>query len=74
MMQAARHFWNTWLPLLSSAVNRKKCKSATQEVISVINKTEARKQVRPGPPLASFLQHGGRGFRGKMGPVEALRQ
>uniref|UniRef100_A0A8C9C6Z4 Cilia and flagella associated protein 46 n=1 Tax=Phocoena sinus TaxID=42100 RepID=A0A8C9C6Z4_PHOSS len=46
VMQAARHFWNTWLPLLSSAVNRKKCKSATQEVISVINKTEARKQVR----------------------------
>nr|XP_030688013.1 cilia- and flagella-associated protein 46 [Globicephala melas] len=44
VMQAARHFWNTWLPLLSSAVNRKKCKSATQEVISVINKTEARKQ------------------------------
>ncbi|XP_022424099.2 cilia- and flagella-associated protein 46 [Delphinapterus leucas] len=44
VMQAARHFWNTWLPLLSSTVNRKKCKSATQEVISVINKTEARKQ------------------------------
>nr|XP_033697747.1 cilia- and flagella-associated protein 46 [Tursiops truncatus] len=44
VMQAARHFWNTWLPLLSSAVNRKKCKSATQEVISIINKTEARKQ------------------------------
>ncbi|XP_059947631.1 cilia- and flagella-associated protein 46 [Mesoplodon densirostris] len=44
VMQAARHFWNTWLPLLSSAVNRKKCKSATQRIISIINETEARKQ------------------------------
>lgn len=45
MMLAARHYWNTWLPLLSSAGSRKKCKSATQRIISIINKTEARKQV-----------------------------
>uniref|UniRef100_A0A8B9XMU7 Cilia and flagella associated protein 46 n=1 Tax=Bos mutus grunniens TaxID=30521 RepID=A0A8B9XMU7_BOSMU len=45
VMLAARHYWNTWLPLLSSAGSRKKCKSATQRIISIINKTEARKQV-----------------------------
>nr|XP_031317921.1 cilia- and flagella-associated protein 46 isoform X2 [Camelus dromedarius] len=44
VMLAARHYWNAWLPLLSSAVNRKKCKSATQRIISIINRTEARKQ------------------------------
>nr|XP_058910979.1 cilia- and flagella-associated protein 46 [Kogia breviceps] len=44
VMLAARHFWNTWLPLLSSAVHRKRCKSATQRLISIINKTEAGKQ------------------------------
>lgn len=52
VMLAARHFWNAWLPLLSSAGSRKKCKSATQRLISIINKTEARKQVpaRRVPP------------------------
>ncbi|XP_036685221.1 cilia- and flagella-associated protein 46 isoform X2 [Balaenoptera musculus] len=44
VMLAARHFWNTWLPLLPSAVSRKKCKSATRRVINIINETEARKQ------------------------------
>uniref|UniRef100_A0A9L0ID61 Cilia and flagella associated protein 46 n=1 Tax=Equus asinus TaxID=9793 RepID=A0A9L0ID61_EQUAS len=45
VMLAARHYWNTWLPLLSSAGNRKKCKGALQRIISIINKTEAKKQV-----------------------------
>ncbi|ELW67298.1 hypothetical protein TREES_T100016876 [Tupaia chinensis] len=44
VMLAARHYWNSWLPLLSSAVNRKKAKGATQKIISIINKTEAMKQ------------------------------
>ncbi|XP_023492381.2 cilia- and flagella-associated protein 46 isoform X4 [Equus caballus] len=44
VMLAARHYWNTWLPLLSSAGNRKKCKGALQRIISIINKTEAKKQ------------------------------
>ena len=50
MMLAARHFWNTWLPLLSSPGSRKKCRSATQKIITVINKTEAKKQVRAASP------------------------
>lgn len=53
VMLAARHFWNTWLPLLSSAANRKKARSAIQKVVGTINKTEANKQVRPGPTGAS---------------------
>ncbi|KAL4698410.1 hypothetical protein H8959_011067 [Pygathrix nigripes] len=44
VMLAARHYWNTWLPLLSSAVYRKKAKGALKRIISIINKTEARKQ------------------------------
>ncbi|XP_008581370.1 PREDICTED: tetratricopeptide repeat protein 40, partial [Galeopterus variegatus] len=44
VMVAARHFWNTWLPLLSSAANRKKAKGAVQKIIGIINKTEAKKQ------------------------------
>ncbi|DAA14637.1 TPA: TPR repeat-containing protein C10orf93-like [Bos taurus] len=64
VMLAARHYWNTWLPLLSSAGSRKKCKSATQRLISIINKTEARKQEKGGTlllhqwPTADF-QSGG---------------
>ncbi|CAN0555915.1 unnamed protein product [Rangifer tarandus platyrhynchus] len=64
VMLAARHFWNTWLPLLSSPGSRKKCKSATQRIISVINKTEAKKQEKGGTlllhqwPTADF-QSGG---------------
>lgn len=45
-MLAARHYWNAWLPLLSSAVYRKKAKGALKRIIGIINKTEARKQVR----------------------------
>ncbi|KAF5914545.1 hypothetical protein HPG69_010817 [Diceros bicornis minor] len=41
VMLAARHYWNAWLPLLSSAGNRKKCRSALRRIISIINKTEA---------------------------------
>ncbi|KAM5140139.1 cilia- and flagella-associated protein 46 [Callospermophilus lateralis] len=44
VMLATRHYWNAWLPLLSSAVNRKKAKGAVQKLIGIINKTEARKQ------------------------------
>eukprot|EP00070_Physeter_catodon_P030862 XP_028337756.1 cilia- and flagella-associated protein 46 [Physeter catodon] len=44
VMLAARHFWNAWLPLLSSAVNRRKCRSATQRLTSILNKTEAGRQ------------------------------
>uniref|UniRef100_A0A8C2M7R7 CFAP46 n=1 Tax=Cricetulus griseus TaxID=10029 RepID=A0A8C2M7R7_CRIGR len=40
VMMAARHFWNTWLPLLSSPVNRKKAKGSLQRIIGIINKTE----------------------------------
>nr|XP_020735663.1 cilia- and flagella-associated protein 46 [Odocoileus virginianus texanus] len=64
VMLAARHFWNTCLPLLSSPGSRKKCKSATQRIISVINKTEAKKQEKGGAlllhqwPTADF-QSGG---------------
>ncbi|CAO2583736.1 Cilia- and flagella-associated protein 46 [Lemmus lemmus] len=44
VMMAARHYWNTWLPLLSSPGNRKKAKGSLQRIISIINKTESKKQ------------------------------
>ncbi|KAM6182244.1 cilia- and flagella-associated protein 46 [Erethizon dorsatum] len=44
VMLATRHYWNTWLPLLSSAVNRKKARGAVQKIIRIINKTEAKKE------------------------------
>ncbi|XP_054441049.1 cilia- and flagella-associated protein 46 [Pteronotus mesoamericanus] len=44
VMLAARHYWNTQLPLLSSAASRRAAKSAVQQVIAVINKTEAQTQ------------------------------
>ncbi|XP_030896916.1 cilia- and flagella-associated protein 46-like, partial [Leptonychotes weddellii] len=44
VMLAVRHYWNTWLPFLSSAANRKKAKNVIQRIISIINKTEAKKQ------------------------------
>jgi hypothetical protein len=47
-MLAARHYWNTWLPLLSSAVNRKKARGSVQRIIGIINKMEVKKQVRLG--------------------------
>lgn len=62
MMLAARHFWNTWLPLLSSPGSRKKCKSATQRIIGIINKTDAKKQVLGR--LSSCLLPGKGGRRG----------
>ncbi|KAM5271866.1 cilia- and flagella-associated protein 46 [Ctenodactylus gundi] len=42
VMQAARHYWNMWLPLLSSAVGRKKAKGPIQRIIGIINKTETK--------------------------------
>lgn len=66
VMLAARHFWNAWLPLLSSAGSRKKCKSATQRLISIINKTEARKQVPARQrPACSRGEAGGAEPRGR---------
>ncbi|KAM7074050.1 cilia- and flagella-associated protein 46 isoform 1-T1 [Molossus nigricans] len=44
VMLATRHYWNTELPLLSSAANRKKSKGTIQNIITIINKTEAKKQ------------------------------
>ncbi|XP_007935070.1 cilia- and flagella-associated protein 46 [Orycteropus afer afer] len=44
VMLAARHYWNACLPLLSSRVNRKMVKGAVQRIITIINKTEAKKQ------------------------------
>lgn len=68
VMLAARHFWNAWLPLLSSAGSRKKCKSATQRLISIINKTEARKQVPARQrPACSRGEAGGAEPRGRGG-------
>ncbi|XP_007452074.1 PREDICTED: tetratricopeptide repeat protein 40 [Lipotes vexillifer] len=43
VMQAARHLWDSWLPLLPPAGGRKKCKSAPREAASVVGNTEARK-------------------------------
>ncbi|GAB1292843.1 Cilia and flagella-associated protein 46 [Apodemus speciosus] len=51
VMMAARHYWNTWLPLLSSPANRKKAKASLQRIISIINKTENKKQVPQGHKL-----------------------
>lgn len=46
MMVAVRHYWNTWLPFLASAASRRTTKNVLQRIISIINKTEAKKQVR----------------------------
>lgn len=53
VMMAARHYWNAWLPLLSSRANRKKAKGSLQRIISIINKTEHKKQVPQGHKLGS---------------------
>ena len=45
VMLAVRQYWNTWLPLLSSAANRRKAKTVVQRLIGIINRTEAKKQV-----------------------------
>ena len=71
-MLAARHYWNIWLPLLSSAGSRKKCKSATQRLISIINKTEARKQVLGRRSSCRLLGRGRRrGARRARNPAAA---
>uniref|UniRef100_A0ABI7X2A2 Cilia and flagella associated protein 46 n=1 Tax=Felis catus TaxID=9685 RepID=A0ABI7X2A2_FELCA len=44
VMLAVRQYWNTWLPLLSSAANRRKAKTVVQRLIGIINRTEAKKQ------------------------------
>lgn len=62
VMLAARHYWNTQLPLLSSAANRKKARRAIQKIVNVINQTETKTQVLQGRlpvlwlPLRLFLQ------------------
>uniref|UniRef100_A0A452S575 Cilia and flagella associated protein 46 n=1 Tax=Ursus americanus TaxID=9643 RepID=A0A452S575_URSAM len=54
VMLAVRHYWNTWLPFLSSAANRKKTKNVIQRIVSIINKTEAKKQCPQGHLLFSL--------------------
>ncbi|XP_049501881.1 cilia- and flagella-associated protein 46 isoform X1 [Panthera uncia] len=44
VMLAVRQYWNTWLPLLSSAANRRRARTVVQRLIGIINKTEAKKQ------------------------------
>ncbi|XP_036907145.1 cilia- and flagella-associated protein 46 [Sturnira hondurensis] len=44
VMLAARHYWNSQLPLLSSSASRKKAKSSIQRIVTVINQVEAKKQ------------------------------
>lgn len=51
-MLAARHYWNSQLPLLSSAASRKKAKGTIQRIVAIINKVEAKKQVLQGCPSA----------------------
>ncbi|KAK7804541.1 hypothetical protein U0070_002598 [Myodes glareolus] len=73
VMMAARHYWNTWLPLLSSPGNRKKAKGSLQRIISIINKTESKKQETEKTlflhqwPTADF-QGGGTGPEGQFLP------
>ncbi|KAM5241604.1 cilia- and flagella-associated protein 46 isoform 3-T3 [Hipposideros larvatus] len=64
VMLAARHYWNAWLPLLSSAGSRRTSRSTIQRIVSIINKTEAKKQEKGNVqllhqwPTADF-QNGG---------------
>nr|XP_021493514.1 cilia- and flagella-associated protein 46 [Meriones unguiculatus] len=44
VMMAARHYWNTWVPLLFSPNNRKTAKGSLQRIITIINKTEGKTQ------------------------------
>ncbi|XP_038168284.1 cilia- and flagella-associated protein 46 [Arvicola amphibius] len=73
VMMAARHYWNTWLPLLSSPGNRKKANRSLQRIISIINKTESKKQETEKTlflhqwPTADF-QGGGTGPEGPFLP------
>ncbi|XP_019062592.1 cilia- and flagella-associated protein 46 isoform X2 [Fukomys damarensis] len=73
VMMATRHYWNTWLPLLSSAVNRKKAKGAVQKIIKIINKTEATKEEKGQTLLlhqwpTADLQSGGTATEGHFLP------
>ncbi|XP_045438178.1 cilia- and flagella-associated protein 46 [Pipistrellus kuhlii] len=63
-MLAARHYWNTQLPLLTSAANRKKARHTIQGIVNIINKTEAKSQERQEVQLlhqwpTADLQSGG---------------
>ncbi|XP_066095942.1 cilia- and flagella-associated protein 46 isoform X1 [Saccopteryx bilineata] len=51
VMLAARHYWNAQLPLLSSMAHRKKSKGTIQRIVTIINRTEAEKQVQGGVQL-----------------------
>nr|KAF6303553.1 cilia and flagella associated protein 46 [Myotis myotis] len=74
VMLAARHYWNTQLPLLSSAANRKKARHIIQRIVNIINKTETKTQVPqgrlPGPAAASgsSSRGGGRGSQARQTP------
>lgn len=79
VMLAARHYWNTQLPLLSSAANRKKARHTIQSIVNIINKTEAKTQVLqgrlPGPAvlLRLFLQRRRVGLPSKGRPLGAAQ-
>ncbi|KAF6317002.1 cilia and flagella associated protein 46 [Rhinolophus ferrumequinum] len=64
VMLATRHYWNACLPLLSSAVSRRQSKGTIQRVVSIINKTEAKKQEKGNVQLlhhwpTAHFQNGG---------------
>ncbi|XP_070288236.1 cilia- and flagella-associated protein 46 isoform X2 [Myotis yumanensis] len=64
VMLAARHYWNTQLPLLSSAANRKKARHIIQRIVNIINKTETKTQEKGDVQLlhqwpTADLQSGG---------------
>ncbi|XP_059517976.1 cilia- and flagella-associated protein 46 [Myotis daubentonii] len=64
VMLAARHYWNTQLPLLSSAANRKKARHIIQRIVNIINKTETKPQEKGDVQLlhqwpTADLQSGG---------------
>lgn len=83
VMLAARHYWNTQLPLLSSAANRKKARHIIQRIINIINKTETKTQVPQGRLLgsrgclsgSSSREGGGGGLpsKGRADPSEPLK-
>lgn len=82
VMLAARHYWNTQLPLLSSAANRKKARHIIQRIVNIINKTETKTQVPQGRlpgggpprlPLRLFLQRRRAGLPSKGRPLGAAQ-
>ncbi|XP_011370907.1 cilia- and flagella-associated protein 46, partial [Pteropus vampyrus] len=58
VMLAARHFWNTWRPLLSSAASRKKARSAVQKLLGIVLLEKGDVQLLHQWPTADF-QNGG---------------